>query len=115
VAQPPAPQRETPPVRETPKRGWPSPIAMGLGSLTLLGAAGAVYYKLRTPNGAQPMATLPTITYAAHWDLGAQQIEADEPLSSGAGLRLVSGVEAVTTTIETDDLVAKSHEAGGSR
>lgn len=100
-------------MRETPKRSWPSPIALGLGSVTLLGAAGTVYYRVRTTNLAH--ATPPNITYAAHWDLGSQQIEADAPLSRGAGLRLQAGFEAVTTTLETDHLVDQSHDMGGTR
>jgi beta-lactam-binding protein with PASTA domain len=107
VARPPA----APPVRETPKRQWPSPIALGLGTVALLAAAGTVYYRVRI---AQPVAT-PSITYAAHWDLGTQQIDAVAPLSLGVGLRLQSGVAAATTTLETHELVAKGHETGGTR
>jgi hypothetical protein len=115
VAQPPAPQPVTPPVRETPKRSWPSPILLGLGSVALLGGAGTVYYRARTANGMRPVTPPPTITYAAHWDLGTQQIEAVAPLSLGVGLRLESGVGAVTTTLETHDLVATNHETEGTR
>jgi hypothetical protein len=115
VAQPPAPQPEAQPVRESPTRRWPTPIAWGLGSLALLGAAGTAYYRVRTTSGTQPVATIPTLTFAAHWDLGTQQIESEAPLSSGTGLRLQSGVEAVTTTLETEDLVAGTHETGGTR
>jgi hypothetical protein len=74
-----------------------------------------VYYRVRTTTGTPSVAPLPTVTFAAHWDQGTQQIDADTPLSSGAGVRLHSGVEAVTTTLETDDLVANTHETGGAR
>ena len=102
-------------MRESGQARWPSPIAWGLGSMVLLGAGGTVYYRVRTTTGTPPAAMVPTVTFAAHWDLGTQQIESDAPLSSGAGLRLQSGVEAVTTTLETDDLVADRHDMGGTR
>src|SRR5262245_44235525 len=111
VAPPPASLPETPPVRETPKRSWPSPIALGLGSVALLGAAGTAYYRVRLASGT----TLPSITYGAHWDLGTQQIDAVAPLTHGLALRLQSGVEAATTTLETNALVATSHQMGGAR
>ena len=95
---------------------WPSPIALALGSLTVLGVAGAVYYRVRITHVTQPVATtLPTITYAAHWDRGTQRIEAHVPLARGTGLRLQSGVDTITITLQTDDLVAKSHEREGAR
>ena len=83
--------------------------------MAVLGAAGTVYYRVRTAKGTQPVAPQPNITYAAHWDLGTQQIEAVAPLSLGVGLRLRSGVAAGTTRLETDHLVARSHETGGAR
>jgi hypothetical protein len=56
------------------------------------------------------------VKFASHWDVGTQQIEATAPLSSGTGLRLLSGVEAAaTTTLETDHLVGTAHDTGGSR
>ena len=111
--RPPA-EPENQSVREAPpRRSWPHPIALGLGSLALLGAAGTMYYRGRTTSGTQPTATPPTVTYAAHWDIGAPQIGADVPLSNGAPLCLVPGVKAVTTTLETDDLVGAGHATGG--
>jgi len=103
-------------VRESGQARWPSPIAWGLGSMVLLGAAGTVYYRVRaTTTGAQPLPTVPTVTFASHWDVGTQQIEATAPLSSGSGLHLLSGVETATTTLETDHLVGTAHDTGGSR
>jgi len=84
--------------------------------MVLLGAAGTVYYRVRaTTTGAQPLPKVPTVTFASHWDVGTQQIEATAPLSSGTGLHLVSGVETATTTLETDHLVGTAHDTGGSR
>ena len=88
------------------------PIAMGLGSIALLGAVGTMYYRARTTSGT-PVTTLPSITYAAHWDMGTPQIGADAALSNGAPLCLVPGVKAVTTTLETDDLVGAGDATGG--
>jgi len=116
AAPAPAPQPEAQPVRESGQARWPSPIAWGLGSMVLLGAAGTVYYRVRaTTTGAQPLPTVPTVTFASHWDVGTQQIEATAPLSSGSGLHLLSGVETATTTLETDHLVGTAHDTGGSR
>jgi beta-lactam-binding protein with PASTA domain len=116
AAPAPAPQPEAQPVRESGKARWPSPLAWGLGSMVLLGAGGTVYYRVRTTTtGAQPVPTVPTVTFAAHWDVGTQQIEAIAPLSSGTGLHLLSGVETAITTLETDHLVGTAHDTGGSR
>jgi hypothetical protein len=84
--------------------------------MVLLGAGGTAYYRVRATTGAQPLPTVPTVKFASHWDVGTQQIEATAPLSSGTGLRLLSGVEAAaTTTLETDHLVGTAHNTGGSR
>jgi hypothetical protein len=66
-------------------------------------------------NGAQPVPTMPTVKFDAHWDSGTQQIEATTTLTSGTDLQLVSGVETATTTLETDHLVGAAHDMGGSR
>jgi len=89
------------------------PAALGLDSIALLAAAGTLYYRMRTMTRTQPVATPLNITYAAHWDMGTPQIGADAPLSNGAPLCLVPGVKAVTTTLQTDDLVGAGHAAGG--
>ena len=103
------------PAREPEKARWPKAVAWGLGSLALLGAGGTAYYRVRTTNGAQPVPTVPTVTFAAHWDSGTQQIDATAPLASSTGLRLVSGVESASTTLQTDQLVGAAHDTGGTR
>jgi beta-lactam-binding protein with PASTA domain len=115
AAPAPAPLPE-PQLRESGKARWPSPLAWGLGSMLLLGAGGTVYYRVRTTTtGAQPVPTIPTVTFASHWDVGTQQIDATAPLSSGTGLHLLSGIETAITTLETDHLVGTAHDTGGSR
>ena len=88
-------------------------ITLILG-ISLLGAAGFVYSRVRTTNPTQPVATPPTVTYAAHRDMGIQAIEADAPLSSRASLCLVPGAKRVTATLATEELVA-AHETKGVR
>jgi len=103
------------PAREPEKARWPKAVAWGLGSLALLGAGGTAYYRVRTTHGAQPVPTVPTVTFDAHWDSGTQQIDATAPLASSTGLRLVSGIESASTTLQTDQLVGAAHDTGGTR
>jgi beta-lactam-binding protein with PASTA domain len=115
---PPAPEARPAPVlpaRESEEPRWPKAIVWGLGSVALLSAGGTAYYRVRMTNGAQPVAIAPTVTFAAHWDVGTQQIDAMAPLASSTGLRLVSGIEAASTTLETDHLVGAAHDTGGTR
>jgi hypothetical protein len=115
VVPAPLPQPVAPPAPEPKRAGWPKAVAWGLGSLGLLGAGGTAYYRVRATNGAQPVPTVPTVKFTAHWDSGTQQIDATAPLASGTGLRLVSGIETATTTLETDQLVGAAHDTGGTR
>ena len=114
VAPAPLPQ-PVQPAREPEKARWPKAVAWGLGSLALLGAGGTAYYRVRTTHGAQPVPTVPTVTFDAHWDSGTQQIDATAPLASSTGLRLVSGIESASTTLQTDQLVGAAHDTGGTR
>jgi hypothetical protein len=82
--------------------------------VALLSAGGTAYYRVRMTNGAQPVPIDPAVTFAAHWDSGTQQIDATAPASS-TGLRLVSGVETASKTLETDHLVGAAHDTGGTR
>jgi hypothetical protein len=82
--------------------------------VALLSAGGTAYYRVRMTNGAQPVPIAPAVTFAAHWDSGTQQIDATAPLASSTGLRLVSGVETASTTLETDHLVGAAHDTGGT-
>ena len=114
VAPAPLPQ-PVQPASEPEKARWPKAVAWGLGALALLGAGGTAYYRVRTTHGAQPVPTVPTVTFDAHWDSGTQQIDATAPLASSTGLRLVSGIESASTTLQTDQLVGAAHDTGGTR
>jgi PASTA domain len=107
----------TPPVLvakpvETPRARWPRGVVWGVASALVLTAGGAAYYR-RAKLEIHATVPAPTLGFAPHWDTGAQQIGPVGPLRASSGLRLVSGLEMATSTLEDDHLVGTAHDTGG--